>query len=50
MLTFALENSQMKKRYTEEQIIAVLREAERSGGEIRAVVRKHNISDQTFYR
>jgi putative transposase len=50
MLTFALENSQMKKRYTEEQIIAVLREAERSGGEIRAVVRKHNISEQTFYR
>lgn len=40
----------MKKRYTEEQIIAVLREAERSGGEIRAVVRKHNISEQTFYR
>jgi hypothetical protein len=31
MLTFALENSQMKKRYTEEQIIAVLQEAERSG-------------------
>ena len=40
----------MKKRYTEEQIIAVLREAERSGREIRAVVRKHNISEQTFYR
>ena len=32
------------------EIIAVLREAERSGAEIRAVVRKHNISEQTFYR
>jgi putative transposase len=50
MLTFALENSQMKKRYTEEQIIALLQEVERSGGEIRTVVRKHNISEQTFYR
>lgn len=40
----------MKKRYTEEQIIAVLQEAESSGAEIRAVVRKHNISEQTFYR
>jgi putative transposase len=50
MLTFALENSQMKKRYTEEQIIAVLQEVERSGTDIRSVVRKHNISEQTFYR
>jgi putative transposase len=40
----------MKKRYTEEQIIAVLQEAEGSGAEIRAVVRKHNISEQSFYR
>ena len=40
----------MKKRYTEEQIIALLQQVERSGGEIRNVVRKHNISEQTFYR
>ncbi len=39
-----------KKRYTEEQIIGILREAEVPGTEIRAVVRRHNITEQTFYR
>jgi putative transposase len=39
-----------KKRYTEEQIIGILREAEVPGVEIRTVVRKHNITEQTFYR
>lgn len=39
-----------KKRYSEEQIIGVLREAESGGMDIRTVVRKHNISEQTFYR
>lgn len=37
------------KRFTEEQIIGVLREAEQLGN-IREVCRLHNITEQTFYR
>ena len=39
----------MKKRFTEAQIVRILQEA---GGELTArhVIRKHNISEQTFYR
>ena len=39
----------MKKRFTEEQIVKILQEAERSDTD-REVIRKHNISDVTFYR
>lgn len=38
-----------KKRFSEEQIIGVLKEVER-GMTARDVIRKHNISEQTFYR
>lgn len=39
----------MSKRYTEEQIIAVLKEAE-AGAKTVEVCRKHGISDATFYK
>lgn len=39
----------MKKRFSEEQIVTILQEAERSDTD-REVIRKYNISDVTFYR
>jgi len=38
-----------KRRYTEEQIIKVLREQE-SGVKVTELCREHGISEQTFYR
>ncbi|WP_230948942.1 transposase, partial [Burkholderia vietnamiensis] len=38
----------MKKRFTEEQIIGVLKEAE-AGMKVAEVCRKHDISDATYY-
>lgn len=40
----------MKKRFSEEEIIGILREAEVDGAVIRDVCRKHNITEQTFFR
>lgn len=38
-----------RKRFTEEQIIAALKEAE-AGVAVKDLIRKHGISEQTFYR
>jgi putative transposase len=43
------EEPVMKKRYTEEQIIRILREAE-SGKTITSVCRQYGIAEATFYR
>ena len=37
------------KRFTEEQIIGILNEAEQTGN-IREVCRAHNVTETTFYR
>ena len=39
----------MKKRFTEEQIIRILNEGEQADN-VREVCRKHNLTEQTFYR
>lgn len=39
-----------KKRYSEEQIIRILREAEASESTALEVIKKHGITEPTFYR
>jgi len=39
----------MKKRFTEEQIIKILKEAE-AGKKVKGICRSESISEQTFYR
>ncbi len=38
-----------RKRYSEEQIIQILKEAETTGN-VRDTCRGHNVTEQTFYR
>jgi putative transposase len=38
-----------RARFSEEQIIAVLKEAEGGGAKVAELCRKHGISDATFY-
>lgn len=39
----------MQKRFTEEQIISILKLQE-NGLPVKEIIRQHNISEQTFYR
>lgn len=39
-----------RKRFKSEQIVAILREAERGGADRQTLFRKHGICEQTFYR
>ncbi|MCP4602774.1 MAG: transposase [Proteobacteria bacterium] len=39
----------MKKRFTEEQIINILKEQE-AGFSVKEITRRHGIAEQTFYR
>ncbi|MEJ2649835.1 MAG: transposase [Sedimentisphaerales bacterium] len=39
----------MAKRFKEEEIIKILKEAEQLGN-VREVIRKYNVSEQSFYR
>ena len=39
----------MAKRFKEEEIVKILKEAEDLGN-VRDVIRKHNVSEQSFYR
>ena len=38
-----------KTRFSEEQIVAILQEAE-AGGQIREICRRHGVTEQTFFR
>ena len=40
----------MKKRFSDEQIVRILREAETKDQPIREVCKRHNITEQTFFR
>lgn len=40
----------MKKRFTDEQVVRILREAETKEIPIRDLCTRHNITEQTFFR
>ena len=37
-----------KSRFSEDQIIGIIREAQGGGGTVKAVCAKHNVSEQTY--
>ncbi len=40
----------MKKRFTDEQVIGILREAEIGALSIKALCKQHKVTEQTFFR
>jgi putative transposase len=44
-----MEDTMKRKRFTEEQIIGMLKEVD-AGLPVKELVRKHGISEQTYYR
>jgi len=48
--TLKQQGELMKKRHTEEQIITILREAKSGAVPVKALCKRHNISEQTFFR
>ena len=40
----------MKKRFTEEQIVKILHEAETGKSTVEALCKKHGVAENTFYR
>jgi len=48
-MIFIRENP-MKKRFADEQIVRILREAETKDQPIRDLCKRHNITEQTFFR
>lgn len=49
LINTTAEDEEMRKRYTEEQIIGVLKESE-AGAKTADLCRKHGISEGTFYK
>lgn len=49
MLSFNKEENSMKKRFTEEQIITILKEVD-SGITLKEVCRKHGVSTASYYK
>jgi putative transposase len=49
MLDFIELEASMAKRFKEEEIVKILKEAEEVGN-VRDVIRKYNVSEQSFYR